>query len=254
MFLLAFIFTITFFIIFFIVSIPLKNNSIVDFGWGLGFVLTNFYLIIMSGKFSLEIGLITLFITLWGGRLFLHILKRNWGKPEDFRYAAWRKSWGKWLILRSFFQIYLLQAIMMLIIMMPVISVYQIEARPIGFLTGIGIIVWSIGYFFEVVGDYQLNQFKKESSNKGKIMNKGLWRYTRHPNYFGEATMWWGIFLIGMSYGNKLWTVVSPLSITLLLLFVSGVPMLEKAMTHKEGYEEYIYKTSVFIPLPPKKN
>ena len=102
------------------------------------FVLTNFYLMIISGKFSLEIGLITLFITLWGGRLFLHILKRNWRKPEDFRYAAWRKSWGKWLILRSFFQIYMLQAVMMLIIMMPVISVYQIKTKPIGYLTGIG--------------------------------------------------------------------------------------------------------------------
>lgn len=253
MFLSAFMFIVIFFFLFFIASVPLKNNAIVDFGWGLGFVLTNFYLIFVSRKTSLGIGIMTLLITLWGGRLFWHILKRNWGKSEDFRYASWRKAWGKWLVLRSFFQIFMLQGMMMFIIMLPVISVYQLETEPIGILTGIGVIIWIIGYYFEVVGDYQLNQFKKNSFNKGKILSTGLWQYTRHPNYFGEATMWWGIFLIGLSYGNKLWTILSPLSITLLLLFVSGVPMLEKAMRHKEGYEDYVKKTSIFVPCPPKK-
>ncbi|GAU78102.1 DUF1295 domain-containing protein [Fusibacter sp. 3D3] len=254
MFLTAFVFIMSYFILFFMASIRLKNNSIVDFGWGLGFVLTNFYLIIIKGNISIGVGIVTLCITLWGGRLFLHIFKRNWGKPEDFRYATWRKEWGKWVIPRSFFQVFMLQGIIMFIIMLPVISIYQYETEPIGILMGTGICIWIIGFYFEVVGDYQLSQFKKNSLNKGKIMSTGLWRYTRHPNYFGEATMWWGLFIVGSSYGNPMWTIISPISITLLLLFVSGVPMLEKEMKHKDGYEEYAHKTALFVPFPPKKN
>ncbi len=250
----TFTFIMCYFLLFFIVATILKNNSIVDFGWGLGFVLTNFYLLVINGSNTPEIWLITLCITLWGGRLFWHIFKRNWGKPEDFRYAAWRKEWGKWVILRSFFQIFVLQGLIMFMILLPVVSLYQIEIVKMNLATGLGLSVWLIGYYFEVVGDYQLDQFKKDSNNKGKIITTGLWRYTRHPNYFGEASMWWGIFIMGLSYGNKIWTIVSPLGITLLLLFVSGVPMLEKSLKKREGYEKYVKETSIFFPLPPKKN
>jgi steroid 5-alpha reductase family enzyme len=180
-------------------------------------------------------------------------MKRNLGKPEDFRYAKWREEWGKWLIPRSFLQVYMLQGFFMYIISLSVSlpkdagDTYSIP------LLVTGLVIWIAGFFFEAVGDYQLKVFLADSANRGKIMNRGLWHYTRHPNYFGEATMWWGIFLLALSGGASLLTVLSPLTITGLLLFVSGVPLLEKAMADKPGYAEYAARTSIFVPWFPKK-
>lgn len=242
-----------YFLIFFIIGTIVKNNSIVDMGWGLGFVLIAWYLMIENWSFLLPRVIMTILVTIWGLRLFLHIVKRNLGKEEDFRYKKWREDWGKWLIPRAFLQVYMLQGVFMGIISLPIILIRQVTGSWNLPILAAGLGVWIIGFLFESIGDKQLKDFIGDPDNKGKIMDRGLWRYTRHPNYFGEATMWWGIFLIGMSANISILSVISPLTITSLLLFVSGVPMLEKSMKDKPGYQEYAERTSIFFPLPTKK-
>ena len=246
-----------YFTVFFIVGTFLKNNSIVDIGWGIGFVITVWYLMATDTSKNIAQLTMTILVTVWGFRLFYHIIKRNWGKKEDFRYAAWRKSWGKWLIPRAFLQVYMLQGLFMFIIALPLIMIWEkegIQDTTINLYKIVpGVILWLIGFYFEAVGDYQLKNFVTNKENKGKIMSQGLWKYTRHPNYFGEALMWWGIFTIGVLSGVSIFSIISPITITFLLVFVSGVPLLEKAMKSRPGYEEYAKKTSVFIPWIPKK-
>ncbi len=242
-----------YFTAFFIMGTILKNNSIVDIGWGMGFVLIAWYLLTESNQSYVPQTLMTLLVSVWGIRLFYHIMKRNIGKEEDFRYRTWREEWGKWVIPRAFFQVYMLQGFFMLLIALPLILVRNQEGDYYRFILLFGLAVWIIGFFFESVGDRQLKDFLEDSSNKGRIMNQGLWRYTRHPNYFGEATMWWGIFLLAMAGKTSLLAIISPITITFLLLFVSGVPLLEKSMKKVPGYQEYAKNTSIFFPLPPKK-
>ncbi len=241
-----------YFFIFFIVGTVIKNNSIVDIGWGMGFVLIAVVTFFAGDDFSIRSLIVTILVILWGGRLAYHIIKRNWGKPEDFRYAKWREEWGKWLIPRAFFQVYMLQGLLMLIIAYPVILVNSRHQAELGFFDFIGLAVWIVGYFFEVVGDRQLADFLKKPENKGKIMKEGLWRYTRHPNYFGEAVMWWGIWIISLSVPGGITAIISPLLITLLLLFVSGVPMLEKSMQDNPDFQQYMKETNKFVPWFPK--
>ncbi len=241
-----------YFVGFFILGTAIKNNSIVDQAWGIGFVLIAFYSMFRLGNFDQVSLLTTLLVALWGLRLFYHIMKRNFGKPEDFRYANMRKDWGKSVVVRSFFQVYMLQGGLMMLIAFPVVLIHEQVDKSITLLTLIGAAIWLIGYFFEVVGDAQLRAFKQNPENKGKLMTIGLWAYTRHPNYFGEAVMWWGIFVIALSAGTSFISIVSPIVITFLLVFVSGVPLLEKAMVGRPGYEEYVKKTNKFIPWLPK--
>lgn len=242
-----------YFFAFFIIGTWIKNNSIVDMGWGIGFVLLAVYSMVRTGNYSLVSILTTVMVTLWGGRLFYHIFKRNIGKPEDFRYANWRKEWGKWVIPRSLFQIYLLQGLMMMMIGFPIVLIHEKSGSEFGAFTALGTAVWLIGYFFEVVGDAQLKAFKSDPDNKGKLMTTGLWALTRHPNYFGEAVMWWGIFIVAVSVGVSWIAVISPITITYLLLFVSGVPMLEKSMEKRPGFEAYANRTNKFFPWFSKK-
>lgn len=242
-----------YFFLFFIAGTILKNNSIVDFGWGIGFVLIAVYSNIRTGNTSLTALMVTFLVALWGGRLFYHIFKRNVGKPEDFRYANWRKEWGKWVVPRSFLQVYMLQGLFMLMIAFPIVLIHEKGTGDFNTLTLVGLLVWILGYFFEVVGDSQLKKFKLNPQSKGKLMTTGLWSITRHPNYFGEATMWWGIYIIALSVGVSWWAVISPVGITWLLRFVSGVPMLEKSMQERPGFHEYASKTNAFIPWFPKK-
>ncbi|HAS74325.1 MAG TPA: steroid 5-alpha reductase [Clostridiales bacterium UBA8960] len=242
-----------YFLGFFIIGTLIKNNSIVDQAWGIGFVLIAFYSMIRLDNYGLISILTTTLVTLWGGRLFYHIMKRNFGKPEDFRYASWRKEWGKFVIPRAFFQVYMLQGLLMMVIAFPIILIHQELMSRFSILTVLGVLVWIFGYVFEVVGDAQLRKFKSSPVNKGKLMMSGLWRYTRHPNYFGEAVMWWGIFIIAISAGASMLSVISPIAITFLLLYVSGVPLLEKAMVGRPGFEAYSRQTNKFIPWIPKK-
>ena len=241
-----------YFMIFFIVAMIIKNNSIVDIGWGMGFVIVAVSTLVVNGNYNVRSILVTVMVTLWGGRLAWHIIKRNVGKPEDFRYAKWRHEWGKWFVVRSFLQVFMLQGFLMLVIASSVIFINRSQGFSLGILDYLGLTVWLTGYYFEVLGDIQLREFLKKPENKGKIMKEGLWKYTRHPNYFGEATMWWGIFLIALSVGGYL-TVISPLTITILLLFVSGVPLLEKSMKDNPDFQEYMKETNKFFPWFPKK-
>ncbi len=190
-------------------------------------------------------------ITIWGVRLALHILTRNSGKPEDFRYAQWRREWQHFY-LRSFLQVFMLQGVFLFVIALPVIFINMEPATEWQLLDLAGIVLWCIGFTFEVVGDYQLTQFKKDAGNRGKIITTGLWRYSRHPNYFGEAVQWWGVFIIACALPMGWITVISPLLITSLLRYVSGVPMLERKYAHHPDFDVYKRKTSIFFPRLPK--
>lgn len=242
-----------YFFVLFVVAQIIKNNSIVDIAWGLGFVLIAVHSLIIGRHFTVRGILVTLLVCIWGIRLSYHITKRNWGKEEDFRYANWRREWGKWVTIRAFFQIFMLQGVMMLVISYPLVLITQSPASGFTLLDGLGLAIWVIGFLFEAIGDKQLATFIKDTSNKGKIIRTGLWKYTRHPNYFGEATMWWGIFVIGLSLDNGWVNIVSPLTITYLLLFVSGVPMLEKKFKDHPEFIEYAKVTNKFFPWFPKK-
>ena len=249
----ALILIFSYFLVFFIVGTIIKNNSIVDIGWGLGYVIVAVILLLFDKVINIGQMIITLMVALWGLRLFYYIMKRNWQKPEDFRYQKFRQDWGKNVILRAFFQVYMLQGFFMYIIAQPVIMMYGVNHEPMILLVILGTVIWLFGYYFEVVGDAQLKAFKAKPVIKGNIMQVGLWQYTRHPNYFGEAAMWWGIWLVAFAYKIPFVSVVSPITITVLLLYVSGVPLLEKAMQDRPGYAEYAEKTNVFFPWFKKK-
>ena len=237
----------------FVVALLKKDNSIVDIAWGPGFILVALWTFFLERGLEARHLLVTILILLWGTRLAIHIYSRNRGKGEDFRYARWRKSWGKWFLPRSFFQIFMLQGFLLLVISYPVMMVKHSSGKSLTFLDAAGGILWLSGFFFEAVGDYQLRRFKAEPENRGKIMTTGLWRYTRHPNYFGEAGMWWGIFLIALSVELGFTALVSPLVITFLLLKVSGVTMLEKKYSGNPEFAEYARRTSTFFPWFSKK-
>jgi steroid 5-alpha reductase family enzyme len=176
---------------------------------------------------------------------------RNLRKPEDHRYAVWRETWT-YFYLRSFFQIFLLQGFFLFVILLPVTFIHASVPAPLGVLDAVGVMLWCIGFFFESVGDYQLKKFLKDPAHKGKIMDQGLWAYSRHPNYFGEVLQWWGIFLCAVLLPFGYLTAVGPLLITYLIVFISGVPMLEKKYEGRPDFEAYKKKTSVFFPLPRK--
>jgi len=180
-------------------------------------------------------------------------MARNRGRGEDYRYANWRRTWGRWFVPRSFLQIFMLQGFFLMIIAIPLILINRPGAGGLRPLDFVGAAVWILGFLFEAVGDFQLRAFKADPANKGRIMDIGLWRYTRHPNYFGEAVMWWGIFLVALSAPGGWAAIVSPLVITGLLLRVSGVTLLEKKYAGNPAYADYVRRTSAFVPWFPKK-
>lgn len=237
----------------FLLSLIRKRNDLADVAWGIGFVLLAWTSIFLSQDFEIRSLIVNLLVTIWGLRLAWHIYKRNKGKPEDYRYLAWRQQWGKWFYIRSYLQIYLLQGLFLFIISLPILAINIQGSSEIGLFDFLGITVWLIGFFFEVVGDWQLKQFIKEPTNKGKLITTGLWQYSRHPNYFGEVTQWWGIWLIAFVTPLGWISVLGPLTISFLILKVSGIPMLEKKMSQNPAFAEYEKRVSKFFPLPPKK-
>ena len=236
-------------------SLTLRNASIIDIFWGVGFVAAAWvYFALTPTGFSGRKILVCALVSLWGLRLSFYILWRNWGKPEDFRYHKWRDDAGKkwwWL---SFFQVFLLQGVLLWVISAPLLAA-QSAAAP-AYFTGLdclAALVWLAGFFFEAAGDWQMARFKAYPANRGKVLSAGLWRYTRHPNYFGDAVQWWAFFTLAAAAGAY-WTVFSPLLMTILLLRVSGVSLLEQTLKEtRPGYKEYIEATSGFIPWRPKK-
>lgn len=233
--------------IIFLLAQGLKDNSIVDIGWGMGFIFITIFTL-FGEEINYRKILFSSLIIIWGGRLSVYIFIRNLGRGEDFRYRNWRNTW-KHFRLRSYFQIFILQGLIMLIVALPVIWANGGESRVFGFYDLIGFIIFLIGFLFEVIGDRQISVFKKHPDNAGKILTTGLWKYTRHPNYFGEALLWWGIWLFAIPEVDGLFTIISPLVISLLLRFVSGVPMLEKKYEGRPDWEDYKTETPVFIPF-----
>ena len=237
------------------VSLALKNSSIVDIFWGAGFVLSVWlYHSLAPDGLAARKGLISLLVTIWGLRLSAHILWRNWGKPEDFRYAKWRQETGPSWWWRSYLKVYLLQGALMWIISAPLLGAQVQSPRShLVWLDYMGLVIWAIGFFFEAMGDWQLARFKADPANQGQVLDRGVWRYTRHPNYFGDATQWWGFYLIALAAGAW-WSIFAPIIMTGLLLKVSGVVLLEKTLKDtKPQYADYIARTSAFFPLPPKE-
>ncbi len=236
----------------FVLALALRKNDIVDIAWGMGFIMISVFSLLLSPTIPARMLLMSGLVLIWGLRLALYIYLRNRGKSEDFRYAQWRQDWGKSWVLRSYLQVFMLQGFFMLTIAYPLFIFAPESAPRLGYLDLAGSLVWLIGFCFEAVGDAQMRRFKQNPANQGRIMRYGLWKYTRHPNYFGEATMWWGLFLIALSNPRGLLAIFSPLVITFLLVRVSGVPMLEKKYADNPEYQDYIRKTSSFIPRAPK--
>lgn len=239
----------------FILALILKDNSLADVAWGPGFILVALISLVSGPGWPHLVSrpfLVTALVAVWGLRLGIHIFRRKRGRGEDFRYAQWRRTWGRWFVPRSYLQVFLLQGLFLLIIVFPVTLVNRSAAPGPTVWDAAGFLVWLLGFIFECVGDAQLERFKKNADNKGKIMTTGLWRFTRHPNYFGEAAMWWGIFLIGLAVPQGWLGLASPVFITVLLTKVSGVPMLEKKYAGRPEFAAYARRTSVFIPWFPR--
>ncbi len=236
-------------------SVIKENAGIVDIFWGLGFVLVAWVSAFTGDGWIGRKALVTLLTTVWGLRLSLHLFLRNWNSEEDFRYRRFRENAGDRFWITILFNIFLLQAVLLWIIAFPILYVATAPAPDqIRWTDVAGVLLWLTGFIFEVVGDLQLKSFLSDPENRGRVMKYGLWRYTRHPNYFGESLIWWGIFLIALSTPAGYVTIIGPILITFLLLRVSGVTMLEEGLKHRrEGYEEYVRNTSAFIPWFPKK-
>ncbi len=238
----------------FIVAVVRRRNDIADVAWGTGFIIIFLLLILLNKSYAFRTLFAFLLVLLWGIRLTLHIYFRNRKKKEDYRYKEWREDWGGLVYIRSFFQIFMLQGLMMLLIAIPFLVLVLKPGSGINPLDMIGGFIWGIGFYFETIGDFQLAQFMSDPKNKGKILTTGLWKYTRHPNYFGEVTMWWGIFIITLSSPFGLLSIVSPITITYLILCVSGIPLLEKRYKGNKEFEKYKKNTSPFFPwFPPKQ-
>jgi len=236
-----------------------KDNSIIDSVYGLGFIVgayTLTYLKLQVAPITPFTALLLILITIWGVRLSYRIYRKNRNKEEDFRYKAWREEWMKegmlYFLVRSHLQIFVLQGIVISIVLLP-FTFSLVGPGVYEALLSFGAFVWLVGFFFEAVGDYQLDSFIKNKDKHGStIMKSGLWKYTRHPNYFGESTMWWGIAIIAYGATGSLFVFLSPILITYLLIYVSGIPMLEKKWSGEE-WENYKARTSAFIPMLPKK-
>ncbi len=238
-----------------LLSIYLKNASIVDPFWGTGFViLVWFYFSQTDAGFAARKLLVTGLVTLWGLRLSLYLLWRSWGKGEDYRYQRFRQRYGPeryWWF--SFFQVFLLQGVLILLVSAPLLGA-QLRGGALNWLDGVATAVFLVGFAFEAGGDYQLARFKADPANKGKLLTTGFWRYTRHPNYFGDAAVWWSFGLFSLAAGSLL-PALGAVLMTILIIRVSGVALLEKDLKKsKPGYEEYVQQTNAFFPWFPKTN
>lgn len=249
-------------LLFQVVSIPailLKKNDLADVLWGPAFFLTALSASIWGtehGIFSLSLRSVLMigFVGLWATRLFIHVGWRNLAhKTEDIRYNNWRKAWGKHWLLRSYLQVFVLQALILYAFLTPVLLSIGSAPSPMSWINWFGLMIALLGFFLESMADEQLRKFKSKSENKGKLMTRGLWSWSRHPNYFGEVVQWWGLWLLVADIPFGWACIISPIGVTYLILKVSGVSMLEELMKTRTGFSEYAHQTSIFVPWPPKK-
>ena len=234
-------------------SIFKKDASIMDSFWGLGFVLVSWATYSAVGHVSQRGLLLAVLVSVWGVRLSGYLTWRKWGKPEDYRYAAMRRHHGSRFPLVSLLTVFVLQGAIMWVVSLPVqVGIAQPGASQLP--AWIGTSCFLAGLLFETVGDYQLARFKANPANHGTVMRQGLWRYTRHPNYFGDFLVWWGIYLVAAVSTTWWWIIAGPSLMSFLLIRVSGVRLLEGSLnTRVAGYQEYVNTTSAFFPLPPRK-
>ena len=252
--------TFAYFTAIFIYAQILKNNSIVDIGWGMGFVIGSWVTLLTTETPTLLSYLVVAFITVWGVRLSVRLFKRNWGKPEDFRYAQWRQEWGKNVVITAFFRVFMIQGLINFIVGSAAYSTIRYNTFSGGidsiFVYG-GLLIALIGLYFEVVGDEQLRRNIEENKRKGtkSLIQTGLWSITRHPNYFGEILIWVGLYLVGFTllftqavhplyYGLL---VISPLLMSTVLIKIS-TPLLEKNMEKYAGWDEYAKRVPMIFP------
>lgn len=238
-----------------LVSLRQRNVTVVDALWGTGFVIIAWLTFFLADGYGARALLLALLTTIWGVRLTVYMAWRSHGKGEDPRYGSWRREYGDRFWIVSLFNIFLVQALFLWVIAL-VMQFGQTAATPahLTWLDGLGTLIWLTGFAFEALGDWQLARFKANPENKGKVMDRGLWAFTRHPNYFGETLIWWGIFVIVLSTPGSLWTIISPILITVTLVKITGIALTEKTILEKRPqYREYIRNTSAFFPWLPKK-
>ncbi|MCB0693349.1 MAG: DUF1295 domain-containing protein [Lewinellaceae bacterium] len=237
----------------YILSLFVRRNDIADIAWGLGYVVLCGWLI-LTRPVSPVFWLIASLIVIWGVRLAWHIGRRLIGKPEDFRYRKWREEWGSTFYWRSYLQVYLLQGLLLVIIAMPIlVAAGHPEARLTGW-SWLAAGIWLAGFLIQAIADAQLASFVRHRASREDVLDTGLWRYSRHPNYFGEILMWWAIWAITIPLPGSWLGIVGPVTITWLLVFVSGVPMLEKRYAEHTGYQGYRKRTSMLIPWWPDQD
>ncbi len=237
-----------------VLSLLRGKACVVDSFWGLGFIVT-VWIVHALGPGTSRSLLVALLVTIWGLRLITHITRRNWGQSEDRRYQAMRDHHGTRFWWVSLFTVFLLQAVILWVVALaPQLAQLAPHPEHLTWLDGLGVLIFVVGLGFEAVGDYQMERFRHNPANAGKVMDQGLWAYTRHPNYFGESLVWWGIFCIALATPYWWAALISPALITVLLLKVSGVAMLEKDIGQRRpGYDVYKRKVNAFIPWFPSK-
>jgi steroid 5-alpha reductase family enzyme len=235
-----------------LLSVRLRDASVADVAWGLGFVLIAWTTFAIADGATARKVLVVSLATLWGLRLAGYLGWRKLGEEEDFRYQEMRRRYGRRFPFLSLFLVFGLQGLGMWAVSLP-LQAAQVPDSPQGLtaLDIVGVAVWALGFFFETVGDLQLARFRAEPSNRGRVMDRGLWRYTRHPNYFGDFCVWWGLYAIALATGEAWWSVAGPVVMSCVLLKVSGMPVLEDHLSrHREGYRDYVRRTSPFFPWP----
>ena len=239
-----------------LVSLVRRDASIIDIFWGPGFaVLAWVYAAWGEGwtpRKALTLGL----VTLWGVRLAVHILWRARGKGEDYRYREMREKHGPRFWWVSLFTVFLLQGLLLWLISTPLLqSLRAAEPQRWTAFDLAAVVLFVVGFLFEAVGDFQLARFRSDPANRGKVLRTGLWRYTRHPNYFGDAVVWWSFFVLAVGTPGALWTIFSPVLMTFLLVRVSGVSLLEQKLRRtRSAYDEYVANTNAFLPWPPRSS
>jgi len=238
-----------------VLSVLIKNVSIVDLFWGMGFVIVNAFYVFSIGEFFSRSILLLILVSLWGLRLSIYLSLRNIGKGEDYRYQQFRKDYGPkryWWF--SYFQTFLLQGALIMLVSLPLLGANMLsQTAGLNVMDYLAVLVFLVGFAFEAGGDYQLARFKKNPNNKGKVLDKGFWKYTRHPNYFGDSAVWWSFGMLSIAAGSY-WPVIGSVIMTLLIIKVSGVALLEKSLKNtKPQYRDYIQKTNSFFPWFPKK-
>jgi steroid 5-alpha reductase family enzyme len=236
------------------ISVVRHDASLVDRVWGLSFVLLAVVYAVLGDGAAPRTFLVVLLVAVWGLRLSLYITKRNWGDGEDKRYAAMREKRPESFAVTSLYRVFWLQAGLAWLISLPLLAaLHRPSPETLGWLDGLAVLVWIVGFVFEAGGDLQLSRFLSDPSNRGKVMDRGLWRYTRHPNYFGDTTVWWAYFLFALATGAW-WAAIGSALMTLFIVKVSGVALTEKGMasggSKREGYDEYVRRTNAFFPGP----